>query len=678
MKESSNTSRLSVVFIMLIFTPLIIAVDVTAYKSSGNIGLLTVSESANGSVQRGGTADLFLAIKPGTGRIFIDSFPLSKLDTQITMRFASEMACDFLNIDCSRYDFFYTIRAQTAIVGGPSAGAAATVLTVAMLDNQNMRSDVIMTGTINSGYFVGPVAGISAKTLAAQNHGYKKVLIPKWDLLNDTFDGNLTIPVIPISDLNDALFQFTGKNYSKSDNTVYTSDDYNKLMQEITTELCSKYGTVSNGKIMMPNLSQLIPGYDTFPVDEEDNSTSINNTTINVSEGPINSSITVNLSRNSSYKSTDYFQLALAAIDQKQYYSAASFCFGGDVRITRELMKDYSSKRLKNEYAKLLGNISVFEEYLNQKADNLSTISELETYMVVRERLDDAKKILSNQNPENISSRDLAYAIERFDTARVWSKFFELSGKEFVLDTNALSIACNKKLEETEERINYLQLYYPQTVNRDEISAAYDYQDAGEYAMCIFTASKAKADIDVVLGALFVPESKIKDVLDEKLSAARNAIAHQESNQIFPMLGYSYYEYSNTLKDTDVYSALIYAEYGLELSNLDMYLPVKKSNSFQMPDLSSNPFAVFFLGFSIGILFVILLGTVIHLGNKPKHNKDDSNNNNITITISNRSNNNGKSSDIANNKGIRGNNRLVKSKNISISNVRNKNTRFKK
>ena len=98
-----------------------------AYKEYGHIGLLTVAESSDNSTpEHGGVADLYLVIKKGTGRIFIDSFPLSKLDTQITTRFASEIACDFLDKDCSQYDFFYTIRANSAIVGGPSAGAAAT------------------------------------------------------------------------------------------------------------------------------------------------------------------------------------------------------------------------------------------------------------------------------------------------------------------------------------------------------------------------------------------------------------------------------------------------------------------------------------------------------------------------------------------------------------------------
>jgi predicted S18 family serine protease len=611
-------------YLILLFIIILFSIDVSAYKSSGQIGLLTVSESANGTIQKGGTAELYLAIKPGTGRIFIDSFPLSKLDTQITMRFASETACDFLNMDCSIYDFFYTIHASSAIVGGPSAGAAATVLTTAMLDDQNIDESIIMTGTINSGYLVGPVAGISAKTLAAQYKGYKKVLIPKWDLANDTLDKNLTIPIVIISDLEGALYEFTGKNYSRPYDGVYTTDNYDSIMRNVTSQLCSKYGSIFGGKVLMPNLTQIIPGYDDiiedYPINANDNLTidgnsiggnSVDNTSINY--------VSDNLSIDTMSGPKDYFQLALSAIEQKQYYSAASFCFGGNVRITRELMKNYDNKKLKTEYAKLLGDIGVFENYLDEKSLNLSTISELETYMVVKERLDDSKKILSNQDLDNISSEDLAYAIERFETAKVWTNFFTLPAKEFVLDENALSVACSKKIEETEERINYLQAYYPRDIDRTDLSLAYNYRDSEDYALCIFTASKAKADVDVILGVLFVPESDLGDLLDEKLVAAEKAIVHQESAGVFPILGYSYYEYSMTLKDTDTYSALLYAEYGLELSNLDMYFPMKKeSHLIHWSDFFDIPFAIFFLGFSIGILFVVFLGYTVYMTNRKK------------------------------------------------------------
>jgi len=50
-----------------------------------------------------------------------------------------------------------------------------------------------MTGTIDSGNLIGPVAGVPAKAAAAQLAGYKRVLIPKWDIVNNTPDVNLTI-----------------------------------------------------------------------------------------------------------------------------------------------------------------------------------------------------------------------------------------------------------------------------------------------------------------------------------------------------------------------------------------------------------------------------------------------------------------------------------------------------
>lgn len=619
MKTGISILMVLTILMLLMIMPM---PSIYAYTPNGKITLMTVAESANGTIQHGGTADLYLTIKPGTGRVFIDSFPLSKLDTQITLRFAREIACDFLNIDCSGYDLFYTIQANSAIVGGPSAGAAATVLTVSMLDSQKIAPGVIMTGTINSGYLIGPVAGISAKAIAAQENGFKKVLIPKWDLVNSTALENVTLEVVPVSDLEHALFEFTGKNYSSSHAALSSSDSYDALMKDIIYALCSKYGNQSGDSIIMPNLSVMIHDYDKEFIDPASNASitiitdyDLNDSaveSVNENNGVVD---TLTNQSNTDRRVKDYFLLARSAIDNSQYYSAASFCFAGNVRITKELMKDYSNKRLKKEYARLLGEIGAFEEYLDSKSSNLTTITGLETYMIVSERLDESKSILRRQDPENISSDNLAYAIERFETSKAWSKFFDFEGKNFVLDSISLSIACSKKIEEAEERINYLQAYYPKKIDREELSKAYSYQEDRDYALCIFTASKAKADIDVVLSALFVPDSMISSLLQDKLSAAEKTISHQEDNGIFPILGYSYYVYSKTLMLDDAYSALIYAEYALELSNLDMYFPVKK-NRLMMPMLSST--AVFILGFSAGILFLLLLaGIIVRIHKRP-------------------------------------------------------------
>ena len=103
--------------ILLFVLPNVIAME-------GHVKLLAVKEKDDGSFE-GSTADLFLEVRKGSGRVFLDTFPLTKTDTQISMRFAKEVSCKFIGKDCSKYDFIYTIRADAPIIAGPSAGAAA-------------------------------------------------------------------------------------------------------------------------------------------------------------------------------------------------------------------------------------------------------------------------------------------------------------------------------------------------------------------------------------------------------------------------------------------------------------------------------------------------------------------------------------------------------------------------
>jgi predicted S18 family serine protease len=306
--------------------------------------------------------------------------------------------------------------------------------------------------------------------------------------------------------------------------------------------------------------------------------------------------------------------MALDALNSSSYYSAASFCFGGNVKIRNALTQNLTNNDLKVLYAKLLTNVTDFKRDLDKSSESLSTISELETYMVVAERLSEAQDVLSQMNPENISSYELAFANERFYTATVWSRFSQLSGQKFIMDKDLLRIVCSQKLSEVEERLNYLDLYYPKSDIRDELTKAYDYYNQQDYALCIFTASKVKADSDVVLSAIFVPDKDMNKLFDEKIGAAKRAIAKQERSDIFPILGYSYYEYANTLKDTDKYSSLLYAEYSLELSNLDMYFKKRDSLTLPMGSAINRSYAwIFALGFFIGVLIAVLVGLGVNM-----------------------------------------------------------------
>ena len=142
------------------------------FAQAGHLKLLAVT-----SETKGVEADLDLRLMPGTGSVFIATSPLTKIDTQLSTRFAKDIACKFLEKDCSNLDFFYTITSNASIIGGPSAGAAISALTIALLEGYELDESFTITGTINSGGLVGSVGGLKPKIEIASKIGLKKVQI---------------------------------------------------------------------------------------------------------------------------------------------------------------------------------------------------------------------------------------------------------------------------------------------------------------------------------------------------------------------------------------------------------------------------------------------------------------------------------------------------------------------
>jgi len=73
---------------------------------------------------------------------------------------------------------------------------------------------------------------------------------------------------------------------------------------------------------------------------------------------------------------------------------------------------------------------------------------------------------------------------------------------------------------------------------------------------------------------------------------------------IFPVVGYSYFEYANSLKENDPFSALLYSEYALELSNLDIYFKSPASDGVNLfKKIDKRLIIVLFIGILLGIVF---------------------------------------------------------------------------
>jgi uncharacterized protein len=559
-------------------------------SKTGNIKLLAVQETENGF--EGNIADLYLEVIPGDGRIYIDTFPLSKIDTQISTRFAKEIVCDYLDVDCSKYDFFYTIRSNSVIIGGPSAGAAIASLTYSVLSNKEIDSSVAMTGTINSGGLIGPVSGVKEKIEAAAKNGLNQVLIPGGtsviiDENNESFDlieygESINITVNEVYSLDDAIFVLTGERISTDEN-VNLPQEYYDTMKIIADDLCSQtYNLIT----IYSDMSFL-------------NSSINDSIVLNVFN-----SIAENLtsSANESY------------IDEN-YYSAASYCFGANIRYRNMILikQNLTDKMFAEKVLDLDNKILGYESML----DNLTirTLNDMQIYMIIDERVENARLFLESAKNTYYDSKydslyNLAYAIERFNSIKSWEQFLGLPGAEFELNEAMIQQSCSEKIAEAQERYQYVSLFIsPQIVSQslNDINLAMDYYEKQDYLMCIMKASIAKSNINVVSGIIGISEEKISDLVDRKLNSVKKMIVREQNKDIFPIMGYSYYEYAKSLKESDLYSSLIYAEEALELSSLSIYF---KENEFSIRnyvlELDKLAIMTFLLGVSVGFLVVIM------------------------------------------------------------------------
>ncbi len=563
--------------ILLILSILIISSQIaSAVKNTGHITLLAVYHE--GDKFSGSPANLQLEIKKGTGRVFLETIPLTKVDTQISTRFAKQIACEFSETDCSKYDFFYTIKSPAGIVGGPSAGSAITALTAAMLMDLKTDPAVSVTGTINSGELIGPVGSLKEKIDAAKEAGIKEVMIPA--VQQQIPEDNITtlveygkkkgIKVVPVNTLAEVMTEMTGKNFTEPEKEITVPELYIKTMREVSDKLCK-------------HAEELINKSSVFDLGEK-------------KELLLDNIKRIQEAKNLTRKAEE-------AKKEKKYYSRASYCFGASVLARKTLIKEQNLD--KEGYKKRTEELETEIEDLDKQLDEQKkeTITDLQTYMIVKERILEAKNTLKKEKND---SENIGYATERLYSAESWSQFFGKGGERYKLDDKSLKTTCENTLQEVEERFQYINLFFPGILKelRANVDAAQNYYDGGEYALCIFMASTTKANANIIVTLLGVNDESIDAVLEQKLKAAKRAITKQIGRGTFPILANSYYEYAESLKKEDPISALLYSEYALELSDISIYFEKQESKTRIKWELwKIAPITLFIWGLILGYLY---------------------------------------------------------------------------
>ncbi|NPA38778.1 MAG: hypothetical protein GXN99_03230 [Candidatus Nanohaloarchaeota archaeon] len=123
---------------------------------------------------------LHIKTMPGHGNILLEANPFSEIDLQYSLNKALSVARMVTQKYTVPYDFVFSYDVGDAqVIGGESAGAAACLGIIAILENRSIKEKVAITGTIELDGSIGKVGGVFEKAQAAAEAGYKVFLVPK-------------------------------------------------------------------------------------------------------------------------------------------------------------------------------------------------------------------------------------------------------------------------------------------------------------------------------------------------------------------------------------------------------------------------------------------------------------------------------------------------------------------
>ena len=132
-------------------------------------------------VQSGVMLNISAEVKPGKGRVLVDTKPLMGLVFQDAANTAVYVAQNRTGVPLTGSDVIFSISApgQVPAVDGPSAGALMTLLAIAAIENKPLREDITLTGTIDKDGKIGAIGGVVEKSQAAKDSGKSLILLPR-------------------------------------------------------------------------------------------------------------------------------------------------------------------------------------------------------------------------------------------------------------------------------------------------------------------------------------------------------------------------------------------------------------------------------------------------------------------------------------------------------------------
>ena len=540
-----------------------------------------VSKTASGQFV-GVVTKFVITVAPGSGHVYIETWPLAQVDMQASARLAAQMAGKILGVNMSRYDVFIQVRANAPIIGGPSAGGTMTVGIIAALEGWKLKPDVMMTGMINPDGTIGPVGGILEKASAAAEAGMKLFLIPQGqqiqmvqetkqrsiggitEITSVTKRVNVTayaakrwgLKVVPISTIYQAVYYFTGHKLPQPQipaNLNINTDFLRPYALSDYSNTSSYYSEV------LKELKKSNVGYNTYI-----------------------------LLMQAMNQAKQLIKEANVDIEHGMYYTALSRDF--QARIIMRHVQWYMNVTTPQQLQNLLRKVHSYINSTDRWISNLTIrgYTMLQAVAAAEERIEDAKSALQSAwkyyyNDDYWDSiSQAAYAYERAKTAVFWAKLGEKYASGGVIERSSLNVTARSYIDDSELIVTYIESMYGNVLGNsllDIINKAQQYYADGKYSAAIFTAMEARVRGEVFLDTVGITNTTILlEKMNEMKREAEVAIGLAEERGVKPILSIAYYAFAeayqkNVTSVSDITTAMIFYQYARETAQVFLMGP---------------------------------------------------------------------------------------------------------
>lgn len=516
----------------------------------------------------------------GSGRVFVDTLPLTDVDMQGSARLAVKVASALVSTDNRSHlnprtcDFFFVVRTTSPIIGGPSAGAVMTVAVISLLENWTLDNRTVMTGMINPDGSIGPIGGIPYKIDAAHSIGATRFLIPKGQMtytetVTETTTGDgwtqiITKPVTrnvseyaqttygmevyEVEDINDALLYFTGWNFPvvESANKV-TTEHYITAMKPLATIL------LNEARASYQNASSLF------------NSSTIPNRYPSYYRNQVTDFL--NNAEDRLLESANWY-------DQEVYYTSTSKSFQSLINSHFVTVAcHYFSSQNQTTYLSTLLN-ETLQLYQNKslvaRTAQIHGMVTLQCVGAAQQRINEALSYLAEANT-SLQNNDfltalynIEYAQERVLSVEWWLNISTSFNDTGEINTSTIATLAEEYLDDAQQATTYSGIILNEMGKTSNdlsdaqtlLTAARKENDEGYSAAALFGAfeSLVKANL-----ALELVDGVTADKVERAREQAGRSITEIRNQGIEPVLAVSYYEYGQSLaNESSLNTAVVY------------------------------------------------------------------------------------------------------------------------